>query len=73
MDPYIIGIPHKMSAKFFNGILTQIFLYSIMNLILIQETPSCALCEFAMNVLEKQIVTNRTMDMVEVQYISINV
>merc|ERR1712038_1336552 len=29
------------------------------------STPSCALCEFAMNVLEKQILTNRTLDMVE--------
>jgi hypothetical protein len=29
------------------------------------STPSCALCEFAMNILEKQILTNRTLDMVE--------
>lgn len=29
------------------------------------ESPSCALCEFAMNVLEKQILSNRTLDMVE--------
>jgi len=28
-------------------------------------TAECALCEFAMNLLEKQILTNRTLDMVE--------
>ena len=69
MTPYIICIPHKMTINFLNSNI----IYSIINLILIQETPSCALCEFAMNVLEKQIVTNRTMDMVEVKYISIEV
>ena len=31
----------------------------------VSEKPLCALCEFAMDILEKQILTNRTMDMAE--------
>jgi len=31
----------------------------------VSEKPLCALCEFAMDILEKQILTNQTLDMVE--------
>ena len=29
------------------------------------EKPLCALCEFGMSVLEKKLINNRTLDMVE--------
>jgi hypothetical protein len=32
---------------------------------LVTDGPACVLCEFAMTILEKQIITNRTLDMVE--------
>jgi hypothetical protein len=32
---------------------------------LVTDGPVCVLCEFAMTILEKQIITNRTLDMVE--------